>query len=83
MELIDYFNSLSEEERSEYAGRVPTTVKYLVHHIMKPRPKKIKGASIPYIQKLANASNGEVSFLDACAHFADRKTYTGSDSKAA
>ena len=78
MELYEYYKSLDKKEREAYAERAGTTLLYLNNHIMKPRPKGIKGASLDYMQRLARASDGKVDLSEVVDHFVARNRYSGS-----
>lgn len=67
MQLIPYFDSLSEAEQEAYAGRCGTTAKYLSTHIMYRPARKIPRRELMYA--LAEHSCGKVSFDDVLKHF--------------
>ena len=78
MDIYQYYLSLDEEGREAFAERAKTKLRYLTSHIMKPRPKPIKGASLGYMERLSKATNGEVELSGVVSHFADRSLYSGS-----
>jgi hypothetical protein len=71
MTLYDYLRELDRPVRSgvnpieEYADRVGTSVGYLRVHVLKAR----KAASLRYMRKLADASEGNVSLLEVLMHY--------------
>jgi len=71
MTLYDYLRELDqasiEGERpiEAYADRVGTSAGYLRVHVLKAR----KAASLRYMRKLAEASNGKVSLLEVLMHY--------------
>lgn len=67
MDLISYFDSLSEAQQEAYAGRCDTTAKYLSTHIMYSPPRKIPRRELMYA--LAEQSQGKVSFDEVLKHF--------------
>jgi len=83
MELYDYFKSLDDDGREGFASRAETSVNYLSTHIMKPRPRPIKGASVPYMQRLSEATEGAVSLHEVLSHFTDREHYSGTERQVA
>lgn len=71
MKLYDYLRELDqasiEGERpiEAYADRVGTSSGYLRVHVLKAR----KAASLRYMRKLAEASDGKVSLLEVLMHY--------------
>jgi hypothetical protein len=71
MKLYDYLRELDrpdclgENTLEAYAARVGTTVGYLRVHVLKAR----KAASLRYMRKLAEASEGRVSLTEVLMHY--------------
>jgi hypothetical protein len=67
MTLRDYYRSLNDNQRKQYAERAGTSKKYCDSHLMRTRPSRIPKRDL--MQGLANASNGAVSFSDVVDYF--------------
>lgn len=71
MRLYDYLRELDRPEYSgenpleAYADRVGTSAGYLRVHVLKAR----KAASLRYMRKLAEASEGNVSLPEVLMHY--------------
>lgn len=65
MRLLDYINSLSDEELAAYSARCGTTVSYMTAHIRYARkePRKELRAA------LSRESQGMVSPMEVLQHF--------------
>lgn len=65
MKLKTFYRQLPRAEREAYAKRAGTTVNYLENHLIPAR----KMPRRDLMERLAAASNGEVSLDDVIQHF--------------
>lgn len=71
MKLYDYLRELEQANAEDgkpleaYADRVGTSAGYLRVHVLKAR----KAASLRYMRKLAEASEGKVTLLEVLMHY--------------
>jgi hypothetical protein len=68
MQLPDYFNSLSKEERDAYGRRAKTSAGYIRTHLVAP-PSRRRVPRPALMRRLAEASNGAVTYEELLAYF--------------
>jgi|GEM_PF-6882399 len=67
MRFPDYFKSLSQAEREDFAQRAQLSPQYVTCHLISTPPRKMP--RLPTLQRLAAASKGNVSMDEIIEHF--------------
>lgn len=67
MQIRDYWQILSKEERKRFAADAGSTVPYITRHLIGPSPTR--EPSPRFLRKLADASNGYLTRLDLFNYF--------------
>ncbi len=68
MDFRNYWSSLDDDEKEEFARNSGYSAKYINTHLIYRR----KSPPIERIDKLATASNGSLGFYQLCDFFANR-----------
>ena len=71
MELRKYYQSLTVQQRKEYAERAGTDVEYIRVHLIPPNKQPDRTPRRKLMQKLAEASDGNVTIDEVFRHFFD------------
>lgn len=64
-----FFFSLSADDRQQYAQKAGTTVSYIEKHFLSPNPVKRKMPRPELLDRLVNASEGELTHKELADYF--------------
>jgi hypothetical protein len=69
MELNSFFYSLTADERVRFADSIGYSVPYIRNHLIPKNSEPDRLPPLPKLRKIAEATDGIVSFEQVCSHF--------------
>jgi len=67
MNFRDYYKSLTQKQRAEYARRAGTTTGYIHCHLLADPPRRVP--RLKTIERMASATDGAVTFEELVEYF--------------